>query len=77
MVDYLCVAAKRNEKFIDLSVGICVIEYNWEVWRFICWVLISGVKITNYCLGVGFGVGPNFSRACVVGVQGKGCKKKC
>jgi beta-galactosidase beta subunit len=36
MVDYLCVAAKRNEKFIDLSVGICVIEYNWEVWRFIC-----------------------------------------
>jgi hypothetical protein len=35
MVDYLCVVAKRNGKFIDVSVGICVIEYNGEVWRFI------------------------------------------
>jgi hypothetical protein len=39
------------------------------------WFLISGVNINRYCLGVVFGVGPNFSRACVTGAQGKGCKK--
>ena len=37
---FVCVVAKRNGKFIDVSVGIYVIEYNGEVWRFI-WLIFN------------------------------------